>query len=478
MNAPIVRLYGVIVVLFALLVGFTSRWTVFDAEALRDNPNNRRGLLQEQRIKRGAIRSADGRLLARSVRASGSGSTATWRRRYPSGSLFSHAVGYSFTDIGRAGLERSRNDELTGRETELISVVDSLLGRDPEGNDLQTTLNAKAQELAVRLLGDRKGSVVALDGHTGAVLVMANSPSYDPDNLDRGNRLRELNSDEANSPLLNRATQAGYPPGSTFKVVTAAAALDSGLLQPDSRINGDSPKTISGVPLKNFGDQDFGDTDVTNALTHSVNTVWAQVGERLGKRRMAEYMERFGFYSKPELDYPKSQMLASGEYGRDGAPLSPTSDRIDVGRMAIGQDKLRVTPLQMAMVAQTVANGGVRMKPYLSSRVIDPDGRTVEHPEPERAQRVMSARAAQQLTEMMKNVVREGTGTAAALEGVELAGKSGTAEIDIPRDINQPWFIAFTDDVAIAATVERVQGGQGGIVAAPIAKEVLQALGQ
>lgn len=478
MNAPIVRLYGVIVVLFALLVGFTSRWTVFDAEALRDNPNNRRGLLQEQRIKRGAIRSADGRLLARSVRASGSGSTATYRRRYPSGSLFAHAIGYSFTDIGRSGLERSRNDELTGRETELVSVFDSLLGRDPKGNDLQTTLDARAQELAVRLLGDRKGSVVALDVDTGAVLVMANNPSYEPNDLDRGNRLRELNTDEANSPLLNRATQAGYQPGSTFKVVTAAAALDSRLLQPDSRINGDSPKTISGVPLKNFGDEDFGDTDVTNALTHSVNTVWAQVGERLGKRRMADYMRRFGFYSKPELDYPGDQMIVSGEYGRRGRPLSPTSGSIDVGRMAIGQDKLRVTPLQMAMVAQTVANGGVRMKPRLTSRVIDPDGRTVDHPDPERAERVMSARAAQQLTAMMKNVVREGTGTAAALEGVQVAGKTGTAEIDIPRRINQPWFIGFTDDVAIAATVERVQGGQGGIVAAPIAKQVLQALGQ
>jgi peptidoglycan glycosyltransferase len=319
---------------------------------------------------------------------------------------------------------------------------------------------------------------VALDANTGAVLVMANSPSYDPNGLDRPGRFRALARDDTNSPLLNRATQGGYQPGSTFKVVTAAAALDSGRFNPSSRVNGDSPKTISGVPLENFGGQDFGETDLTNALTHSVNTVWAQLGERLGKRRMAEYMQRFGFYSEPELDYPKGQMIPSGEYGRRGRPLSPTSGSIDVGRMAIGQDKLRVTPLQMAMVAQTVANGGVRMKPYLTARVIDPDGRTVDHPDPERADRVMSAATARQLAEMMENVVREGTGTAAALEGVKVAGKTGTAEIDIPRDINQPWFIGFSGGVAVAATVERVQGGQGGTVAAPIAKQVLQALGQ
>jgi peptidoglycan glycosyltransferase len=477
MNVPIVRLYGLIVLLFALLVGFTSRWTVFDADALRNNPKNRRGLLEEARIKRGVIRSADGKVLARSVRTGGSDSTTTYGRRYPTGSVFAHAVGYSFTDITRSGLERSRNDELTGRETELVTVFESLLGREREGNDITTTLNYDAQQVALRALAGRKGSVVALDANTGAVLVMANSPSYDPNGLDRPGRFRALATDTANSPLLNRATQGGYQPGSTFKVVTAAAALDSGRFNPSSTVNGDSPKTISGVPLENFGDEDFGDTDLTNALTHSVNTVWAQVGERLGKRRLADYMQRFGFYSKPELDYPRDQMLVSGEYGRSD-PLSPTSGRIDVGRMAIGQDKLRVTPLQMAMVAQTVANGGVRMKPYLTSRVIDPDGRTVDHPEPERADRVMSAATARELGQMMENVVREGTGTAAALEGVKVAGKTGTAEIDIARRINQPWFIGFSGGVAVAATVERVQGGQGGTVAAPIAKQVLQKLGQ
>jgi peptidoglycan glycosyltransferase len=207
-----------------------------------------------------------------------------------------------------------------------------------------------------------------------------------------------------------------------------------------------------------------------------VNTVWAQVGEKLGTQTMADYMEKFGFYSDPPMDYPDSQMLPSGEY-RNGKLLAPTSRFIDVGRMAIGQDKLLVTPLQMASVAQAIGNGGVRMEPRMVQKVVDPDGRTTDTPLPKQADQVMSKASADALTVMMKNVVREGTGTAAALQGVELAGKTGTAEIDPAAGINDLWFIGFTPDVAVAVVIER-QTGQGGTVAAPVAKRVLQALGQ
>jgi peptidoglycan glycosyltransferase len=177
------------------------------------------------------------------------------------------------------------------------------------------------------------------------------------------------------------------------------------------------------------------------------------------------------------MDYPDDQMVPSGPTGRSGRIISMRSDQVDVGRTAIGQALLLVTPLQMATVAQTIGNGGVRMEPRLVEQVVDPDGRTVDEPLPERAERVMSAQAADQLATMMRSVVREGSGTAAALEGVELAGKTGTAEIDISRGINDLWFIGFTDEVAVAVIVDR-QRGQGGTVAAPIAKRVLQALGQ
>jgi penicillin-binding protein A len=473
-NKPVLRLYGLVVVLFAVLVAFTSRWTVFEADALRTNPLNRRELLQEQKIRRGTIRSADGEVLARPVREAGE----TFGRRYPTGDLFAHAVGYSFTTIGRAGIERSHNDQLTGRRTELVSAFESILGRANEGDDVRTTLNAKAQQVAMDALRatGHKGALVALDVKTGGVLVMASDPSYDPNNLGDPKRFAELNRDEANAPLVNRATQNGYPPGSTMKVVTAAAALDSGRYRPDSRVDGRNGKPISGVPLRNFNNEQFGDITLTDALTHSVNTVWAEVGEKLGGRTMQRYMERFGFYAEPPMDYPDQQMSASGV--RKNGKLAPmTSDAVDVGRAAIGQGDLFATPLQMASVAQTIGNGGVRLKPHLMAKAVDPDGRVVETVKPEEAAQVISRQTARDLTVMMKNVVREGTGTAAALEGVEVAGKTGTAELN-NSGLNEPWFMAFTPDVAIAVTLERVQGGTGGTTAAPIAKRVLQALGQ
>jgi peptidoglycan glycosyltransferase len=474
MNAPIIRLYGLIALLFGVLVFATSWWSVFTAAKLRDNAANRRPLLAEERIKRGTIRSADGKVLARSVKID----KDRYGRRYPTKDLFAHAVGYSYTSIGRSGTEQFRNDPLTGRRTELIGAVDSLLNKRNVGDSLRTTLNAKAQQAAIDALKGRKGAVVALEPSSGAVLAMVSEPSYDPNGLDQGTKFKQLSTDDANSPLVNRATQAGYPPGSTMKTVTATAALDTGKYTPNSTVSGRNGKKISGVPLNNFGGEDFGDITLTDALTNSVNTVWAEVGEKLGKATMADYMTRYGFYKQPPIDLPTDQLLASGERGANGRLLKPRSPKIDVGRMAIGQDKLLVTPLQMATVAATIANGGVRMKPHITQKIVDPDGRTQDEIEGEQAERVMKVETARQLTSMMKNVVKEGTGTAAALEGVELAGKTGTAEINIEQKINDPWFIGFTNDFAIAVVLERVQGGTGGVVAAPVAKQVLEALGR
>jgi penicillin-binding protein A len=204
--------------------------------------------------------------------------------------------------------------------------------------------------------------------------------------------------------------------------------------------------------------------------------VWASVAESLGKGTMAEYMKRFGFYEDPPMDYPDDQMLPSGEVGRGGRLLSPTSGQIDVGRMGIGQDKLLVTPLQMATVAQTIANGGVRMEPRLVEKILDPDGRTIDEPLPDEAERVMSQQSASALAGMMQSVVEQGTGTAARLEGVNVSGKTGTAEVGDGSD--DLWFIGFTDRFAVAAMLERQVGGTGGGNAAPIAAEVLKALGE
>jgi peptidoglycan glycosyltransferase len=460
MNPPIVRLFTLVVVLFGLLVAFTSRWTVFEAEALRDNPNNRRILFEEQRIKRGIIRADDGTVLAANRALSGD----RFARRYPTGELFAHPVGFTSLDRGRTGLEDFYNDPLTGRRNDAIGALERLLGPQDVGDDLQTTLSPRAQEVAYQQLGDRNGAVVALDVKSGAVRVMAATPSFDP-------------SDPANAKTFNRATQGRFPPGSTMKTVTAAAALDTGRYTPNSTVSGRNDKVISGTPLQNFGGEDFGDIDLTTALTNSVNTAWAEIGEKLGRQTMADYMKKFGFYDDPPLDYPDNQMVPSGEYGAGGSRLlSPTSRQIDVGRMAIGQDKLLVTPLQMASVAQTIGNGGLRMKPRLVAKIVDPDGRTIDEPLPEEAERVMSQKSASELAGMMRNVVEQGTGQAARLEGVNVSGKTGTAEVGDGTD--DLWFIGFTDRFAVAAMLERQTGGTGGGNAAPIAAQVLKALGQ
>jgi penicillin-binding protein A len=458
-NRSVIRLYALLVVLFAVLVGFTSRWSVFEASALRNNPNNHRQVLEEQQIKRGLIRARDGSVLAANRRLPGK----RFARRYPQGKLFALPVGYDNFRFGRAGLERFYNDQLTGQRNEFAGILESLTSKQRVGNDLRTTLDPKAQRVAMQALAGRKGAVVAMDVHTGAVRVMAGTPSFDPENPNRGS-------------TFNLATQGLFPPGSTFKTVTAAAALDTGRYQPGSLISGRNGKIISGTPLDNFGGENFGLIPLTDALTHSVNTVFGEIGVKLGQRTMARYMTRLGFNAKPPLDYPKTQMSASGSY-RNGKLINEESRFIDVGRMAIGQDKLLVTPLQMATVAQTIGNGGVRMEPRLVQRVTDPDGRTLSTPLPKRAQRAMSTDTAAKLTAMMKQVVKEGTGTAAALQGVEVAGKTGTAELN-NNGLNDLWFIAFTPSEAVAVVIANVQGGQGGTVAAPVAKQVLQALGQ
>lgn len=477
MNQPITRLFLVVVVLFAGLAAATSWWTVVKADELNTEraDQNKRALLRGLKVRRGLIRAADGTVIARSVRDE----DGNYERRYPEGGLFAHAVGYSYADRGQTGLEREYDAVLAGQEEDGVGdLVDELTGARPEGEDITTTLDPAAQRVAIKALAGRKGSVVALDPKTGAVKAMVSTPGYDPNEVRTQQRFNAFNADPG-SPLLNLATQAGDPPGSTFKVVTAVAAIDSGEYEPDSLVSGVNGKPISGVPLNNFGQASFGDITLTEALTKSVNTVWAQVGEDLGKQTLAEYMDRFGFGRDPELDYPDGQMLPSGPY-RNGKRISPTSRFVDVGRMAIGQSLLRVSPLQMALVAGAVANGGELMKPYLLDRVRDRDGRTTEKAEPDRQARVMSEETATKVTEMMASVVREGSGTAAALSGIEVAGKTGTAEKNIERNINQPWFIGFAPRTqprfAVAATIQQSVGGTGGDVAAPIAKQVLQEL--
>jgi penicillin-binding protein A len=479
MNRQIAQLFVLTALLFGLLVLFTSRWTVFEAQSLEDNNANRRPLIEEQRFPRGLIFARDGRTVLARNRAAGRGEDRIFTRVYPMGGLLAHPVGYSFLRNGRRGTELVRNDDLAGEEDEFESILSELEDRGREGLDVVTNLDVAATRAAVRALAGRKGAVVAVEPQTGKVRVMVSIPEYDPNQVPSAFRQIEAG---PNQPLLNRTTQELYPPGSAFKVVTAAAALDTGEVDPGTVIDGSSPRMVSGVPLANAGGQSFGPISFTDALTNSVNTVFAQVGQRIGRATLVDYMKRFGFYADPQLDYPGFQMAPSGILNGEGDFVE---DGFDVGRVAIGQGglegEIRASPLQMALVAAAIAGGGRLMKPRLTDRVLRKDGRVKERIEPDLQSQVMKPETADQLAEMMSRVVEEGTGTAAALAGIPVAGKTGTAEVGANAEFTQPWFIAFAPvenpRMAIAVTVERQPpGSAGGTVAAPIAKSVLETL--
>lgn len=474
MNQAIAKLFVVVIALFAVLVVFTSRWTVLEQSALQNNARNKLGFYASLKIKRGQILADNGAVLARSVKATG----GTWGRRYPFGPLFSQAVGYAIPSDGEfAGIEQYRDQELSGKLRTGLSSVFGPFSTQSVGDDVYTTLNLKAQKLAQTELAGRAGSVVAIVPQTGQIKVMYSNPTYN-DNQSTSTCLKR-----PGCSLLNAATQGEFPPGSTFKIVTTTAALDSGRFTPNSMINGNSPLIVSGRPLSNDGNQSWGPVSLTKALTYSINTVYAQVGQQVGRQTMSTYMKRFGFYSTPPLDYPGSQMIASGE--RINGRLVPVTDsRIDLGRTSIGQANLAVTPLQMAMVAATVANGGTLMQPRLATKVVNVDGQVVERVPPKLQDHVMKPAIAKELTQMMTDVVEEGTGTPAKLDGVQVAGKTGTATIRLASggapELDDAWFIGFAPvqdpKIAVAVELTGLPNGYGGTYAAPIAAQEIRTL--
>jgi peptidoglycan glycosyltransferase len=483
MNRQIVKLFGLIVVLFAVLIGFTSYWSVFDASALREKTANKRPLFEQQQIQRGRILAADGTVIARSV-AKGHGSGKRYVRRYPEGRLFGHPIGYSFADQGDSEFERFHNDELVGNDSEFSSILDQLRGRNQQGNDIVTNLDSAAQATALAdLEAAGHGAVVAIEPQSGRVMVMASNPPYDPNRVPY--ELGKLNTNEVETPLYDRATQGQYPPGSTFKVVTAAAGLESGTITPETPIDAPGSLEVEGTPLENDFGESFPGATLDTALTNSVNTWFGQLGQRLGEDKLFEYMEKFGFNSTPAIDLPSGAVSKSGVFDGETEEFLGPNDPVDLARVAIGQERLVVTPLQMAEVAAAVANKGKEMKPQIWSRVVDPDGRVTKRLEPSQYSQPISAKTAEELTTAMEGVVSEGTGTNAAIPGVPVAGKTGTAETPGNEacggglEENQAWFIGFAPandpKIAIAATVECTEEF-GNDVAAPIFRDVAETI--
>jgi penicillin-binding protein A len=479
-NRQIVKLFALVVVLFGVVVGFTSYWSVFEAEALKEKNANKRPLFEQQQIKRGRVLAADGTVIARSV-PKGHGDSLRYVRRYPEGALYGHPIGYSFVEEGDSEFEQFHNDELVADESEFDSILDQLSGGTEEGNDVVTNLDSTAQQVALEdLEATGFGAVVAIEPQSGRVRVMASNAPYDPNRVPFD--LPQLNTNEAETPLFDRATQGQYPPGSTFKVLTAAAGLDSGTITPETAFDAPGTLEVEGVPLQNDFNQSFSGISLDTALTFSVNTWFAQLGEKIGEETLFEYMDRFGFNATPAIDLPEDQVYKSGVF--DERKLLGPNDPVDLARLAIGQERLAATPLQMAEVAAAIANGGRLMKPQIWSRVIEPDGHVAERMDPSQYSQPISAETAAELASAMEGVVSAGTGTNAAIAGVPVAGKTGTAETPSETcggssEANQAWFIGFAPadepQIAIAATIECTTAF-GNDVAAPIFRDVAETI--
>jgi peptidoglycan glycosyltransferase len=475
-------------VLLAALVVATTYWQTWANAGLADRQDNDIRLVAQFTIKRGEIYAADGRsVLATNVEKQLGGQTFYFRR-YPTGPLFATVVGYSTQSRNRTGLERSYNDYLTGANANLDTVfrsaLDRLRGATVTGNDVVLTIRPGVQALARRLLQGKCGAVVALEPTTGRVLAMATNPTYNPNLIERRFAQATRTTVPCGAPLLNRATAGRYQPGSIFKIVTAAAALDTGRFTPASAFYDPGYCIEYGQRVRNAGNPEapetFGSVNFTSGFQHSINSVFCNIGKTLGAGTILRYAERFGFYSLPPLETPENERVESALYnrGRLFRPKRPQF-QVDPGRLAFGQERLQVTPLQMAMVAATVANRGATMRPRIIERVVSPGGKTITSLRPEQLARPIKRQTAAELANMMELAVRGGTGTAASIPGIRVAGKTGTAETG-RANVHTTWFVAFAPvdapRVAIAVVVENQLNGFGGTIAAPIAREVMEAL--
>ena len=489
MNRQITKLAVASLILLAALIVATTYWQTWAAAGLAEKQDNAIQRVAQFRIKRGVIRAADGTLLATNVRRRVDGQTLYYRR-YPTGRLFANLVGYSTEKRSRAGLEQSENAYLTSSNANLGTIfnktLDKLKGVTITGNDLILSVRPGIQRLAMAQLAGKCGAAVVMNPRTGKVYALASQPTYDPNLVENHFNLIKAPGAPCHpaAPLLNRATDGLFTPGSTFKVVTATAALNSHKFTPESTFDDPGYCIEYGKQVSNAASPDgpveaFGRVTFAQGLQHSINSVFCNIGKAIGAGLILDYMKKFGFYKDPTLETPANEKVPSGLYhgGRLFFPSNPAT-QVDPGRLAFGQETLAVTPLQMAMVASTVANRGVAMNPQVLDRVVDAGGKTIVRVHPKELRRVMSRTTADEITSMMVDAVRDGTGGAAAIPGISVAGKTGTAETG-NSGINTTWFICFAPAenprVAVAVTLEN-QTGFGGTTAAPIARVLMQAV--
>ncbi len=484
MNKPIRAVAGFSLVLFlALLLNVTylQFWRPGD---LNEDPRNRRVINAAFSRERGAILAGKD-TVARSIK---SDSKYEFQRRYPQALKYAHVTGY-FSFYSQTGVELSQNALLSGDDSRFFvtRLIDMLSNTEPKGGNVELTIDPAAQNAAyegLRALGEGvKGAVVALEPSTGRVLAMVSNPTYDPNRLAShdleavNEASAELNADPA-APLLNRSIGTRLPPGSTFKLVTAAAALETGNYTADSMVPGgytyQLPQSSTSIGNHDGGNCGGDRITLTRALQVSCNVTFLSLADDLGNDKMAEQAEKFGFNDVSLTDLAGQ---AVSQYPRD-------MDRPQTAMSGIGQSSVTATPLQMAMVAAGIANDGDVMTPYVVDQVLAPNLDTLEKTEPQRLSNAISAGTAQELTTMMVATVDSGTGTPAAIPGVRVAGKTGTAQ-STPDRPPYAWFVSFApaDDpkVAIAVMIESSEAARdeiaGGLMGGPISRAVMEAVG-
>lgn len=447
-------LLGLLVVLFVYL----SYIQVVESNFLAEHPLNRRNTEATRHTQYGMILDKNGEKLAYSEK-----NGDVFKRKYPYAAILAHVVGYDSVNYGKAGIESTFNSYLTGMNNPLRHLgAISHLWTNQVGNNVIVTLDATLQETAYKALGEKRGAIVVMEPRTGAILAMVSKPSFNPNALDQN---WESISTAVNSPLLNRAAQGLYPPGSIIKVMIADAALNEKIIDCKSTIDCDGALKIPpDYVLAESGHKAHGRVNLEEALAVSCNVTFGSLALKLGDRRMGKTFERYGFKR------PVGQEIQEAE---SRLPDFSSLGNGDLAQVGIGQGSLLVTPLRMAMLASSFANRGAIMKPYIVSKIMDSDNNVIKEFMPEEWLRPTSPELADIIKEMMVTVVTDGTGSAASLSGTQVAGKTGTAEN--PHGASHAWFIGFAPadnpQVAIAVIVENA--GSGGSVAAPIARQIL-----
>ena len=442
--------------LFVSLIVYMSYFQIFKAKEIKNNSYNKRLWINEESILRGSVVDRNGKILAHSEKRDDS-----YIRNYEYGRLYSHIIGYSHRQYGKVGLELEYNNTLLNiNENAAIDEIKNIVIPNTEGNSIKLTIDHELQGKARSLLKGKKGSIVAMSPTTGEVYAMVSLPDFDVSNL---NEEWKGISEDSNSPLVNRATQGLYAPGSTFKVITTIAAIKSGIIDEEYECTGSV--VVDGYKFNDYNNKGHGVINLKQALAKSCNTYFASKAMEIGKDKMGEVANNFMVNQIIPFDLPtkESQYLYKGNL-----------NKTDIAASSIGQGKVLVTPLNMALIASGIGNGGQIMEPTLIKEIISKKDKVIKTNTPKILSQGTDGVTANIVKDMMVETVRSGTGTNARIKNVEVAGKTGTAENSSGK--SHAWFIGFAPadnpKIAVAVLLEE-DGTTGGATAAPIGRDIM-----